>query len=164
MLHDLKNTKNQGFTIIETLIVLAIAGLIILIVLLAVPALQRSSQNTNIKSDVSALSTGITSFESNNNGMLPTGFSGPSNGVETITGPSGSTGATGNASITVKVQQSDVITLQPTPPTAGSTIPVGQIDPVSGYTCARIPNTRAYSLWYSIETSSSQTQLQCMDS
>ncbi len=36
----------QGFTIIEVLIVLAIAGLIMLIVFLAVPALNRNSRNT----------------------------------------------------------------------------------------------------------------------
>ncbi|MDQ3065292.1 MAG: prepilin-type N-terminal cleavage/methylation domain-containing protein, partial [bacterium] len=41
MLSRIKN-NNKGFTIIEVLIVLAIAGLIMLIVFLAVPALQRN--------------------------------------------------------------------------------------------------------------------------
>ena len=47
------NKRNQGFTIIEVLIVLAIAGVIMLVVFLAVPALQRNSRNTSKRSDVS---------------------------------------------------------------------------------------------------------------
>ena len=38
--------RAEGFTIIEVLIVLAIAGLILLVVFLAVPALQRNARNT----------------------------------------------------------------------------------------------------------------------
>ena len=51
MLQNLKK-RNQGFTIIEVMIVLAIAGLIMLIVFLAVPALQRNQRNTARKQDV----------------------------------------------------------------------------------------------------------------
>jgi prepilin-type N-terminal cleavage/methylation domain-containing protein len=65
----LKNEK--GFTIIEVLIVLAIAGLILLIVFLAVPALQRTSRNTARKSDVGRVGSLTTEFVSNNNGRLP---------------------------------------------------------------------------------------------
>lgn len=64
--------KQKGFTIIEVLIVLAIAGLILLIVFLAVPALQRNSRNTQRKNDVSSILGGINEFISNNNGTLPT--------------------------------------------------------------------------------------------
>ena len=53
MLQKYKDKKDQGFTIIEVLIVLAIAGLIILIVFLAVPALQRNSRNTQRKEGMS---------------------------------------------------------------------------------------------------------------
>ena len=53
-------TKNkQGFTIIEVMIVLAIAGLIVLVVFLAVPALQRNSRNTQRKQDAQSLLAGI---------------------------------------------------------------------------------------------------------
>ncbi len=72
MLKKINKTKSEGFTIIEVIIVLAIAGLILLIVLLAVPALQRSARNTAIKNDSSALAAGISDFESNNNGAVPT--------------------------------------------------------------------------------------------
>lgn len=64
--------QNKGFTIIEVLIVLAIAGLIILIVFLAVPALQRNSRNTSYRSEASQLLAGTTEFVNNNNGTLPT--------------------------------------------------------------------------------------------
>lgn len=42
----MKTTKNQGFTIIEVLIVLAIAGLIMVVVFMAVPAMRRNFRNS----------------------------------------------------------------------------------------------------------------------
>lgn len=64
--------KMEGFTIIEVMIVLAIAGLIILVVLLAVPALQRNSRNTTIKNDASAVAGLIQEYQGANNGKMPT--------------------------------------------------------------------------------------------
>jgi prepilin-type N-terminal cleavage/methylation domain-containing protein len=83
--------RNEGFTIIEVLIVLAIAGLILLIVFLAVPALQRNAHNTSAKSDVSGMLGGMNEYVNNNNGTLPTGVSGSGNAL-TI-GTSGNTAA-----------------------------------------------------------------------
>lgn len=61
--------KNQnGFTIVETLIVLAVAGLILMIVLLAVPALQRNSRNSQRKQDVQAVLDAISQYELNHSG------------------------------------------------------------------------------------------------
>ncbi|MEK9196120.1 MAG: type II secretion system protein [Patescibacteria group bacterium] len=62
--------KQKGFTIIEVLIVLAIAGLIILIVFLAVPALQRNSRNTQRKNDASAVLGATQEDVNNNNGAF----------------------------------------------------------------------------------------------
>ena len=74
MLRKLQNLKkkDQGFTIVEVMIVLAIAGLIILIVLLAVPALQRNSRNNGVRND-SARIGGLVQEQVNNsqNGILP---------------------------------------------------------------------------------------------
>jgi hypothetical protein len=42
-----------------------------LIVLLAVPALQRNARNTSRKTDVSALLGAVTEYSNNNNGVLP---------------------------------------------------------------------------------------------
>lgn len=70
MLKNLK--KNQsGFTIIEVLIVLAIAGLIMVAVFTAVPALQRSSANTTRKNDAAKVLGAVAEFVSNNNGKVP---------------------------------------------------------------------------------------------
>lgn len=61
--------QEKGFTIIEVLIVLAIAGLILLIVFLAVPALQRNSRNTQRANDASQIGGIVNECLSNRNGM-----------------------------------------------------------------------------------------------
>ena len=67
---QLKSNK-QGFTIIEVMIVLAIAALILLVVFLAVPALQRSQRNSARKNDAARMSAAAIEYVSNNNGVLP---------------------------------------------------------------------------------------------
>ncbi len=67
-----KIKNNKGFTIIEVMIVLAIAALILIIVLLAVPALQRNSKNTTAKNDASTIASAMTDFEGQNDGRIPT--------------------------------------------------------------------------------------------
>lgn len=61
--------KTEGFTIIEVLIVLAIAGLIMLIVFLAIPQLRRNQQNTTMRNEASRLLSAVTEYESNANGQ-----------------------------------------------------------------------------------------------
>lgn len=76
-----------GFTIIEVVLVLAIAGLIFLMVFIALPALQRSQRDTQRRDDMARLGSMITQYQSNNNGRIPT-----ASGSETIKcEPSGST-------------------------------------------------------------------------
>jgi prepilin-type N-terminal cleavage/methylation domain-containing protein len=65
------NTNSKGFTIIEVVLVLAIAGLIFLVVFLALPALQRSQRDTQRKSDLGKFMSQVTSFQSNSQGALP---------------------------------------------------------------------------------------------
>jgi prepilin-type N-terminal cleavage/methylation domain-containing protein len=75
MFTNLKKSKaesEKGFTIIEVMIVLAIAGLILLIVFLAIPALQRNSRNTQRKTDVANTAGAVNEYVSNNSGKLPT--------------------------------------------------------------------------------------------
>ena len=67
--------KTGGFTIIEVLIVLVIAGLIMLIVFLAVPALQRNSRNTQRKKDAAGLQAAAKESVAKRNNVLPTATS-----------------------------------------------------------------------------------------
>lgn len=61
----------KGFTIIEVVLVLAIAGLIFLMVFIALPALQSGQRDTARKNDVSAVAAAVNSFTSNNRGQWP---------------------------------------------------------------------------------------------
>ena len=64
--------KESGFTIIEVVLVLAIAGLIFLVVFLALPALQRSQRDTQRRSDLGRFMAQLETYASNNNGSYPT--------------------------------------------------------------------------------------------
>ena len=58
------NTK-EGFTIIEVVLVLAIAGLIFLMVFVALPALQRSQRDTSRRNDMSRVDTSLVQYQTN---------------------------------------------------------------------------------------------------
>ncbi len=66
-----RQSNAKGFTIIEVVLVLAIAGLIFLVVFLALPALQRSQRDTQRKQDLGKFSSQLTAYQSNNQGLLP---------------------------------------------------------------------------------------------
>ena len=64
--------RNQtGFTIVEVVLVLAIAGLIFLIVFLALPQLQKSRRDTQRRSDVGRVLAQLEQYSANNNGNYP---------------------------------------------------------------------------------------------
>lgn len=63
--------NNKGFTIIEVVLVLAIAGLIFLVVFLALPQLQASRRDTQRKSDASRFLAAIENSAGNHNGVYP---------------------------------------------------------------------------------------------
>lgn len=68
------NTKQtvKGFTIIEVVLVLAIAGLIFLMVFVALPALQSGQRDTARKQDIGNVGTAINNYSSANRGKIPT--------------------------------------------------------------------------------------------
>lgn len=70
MVDKFKKRKDSGFTIVEVMIVLAIAGLIILVVFLAVPALQRSARNTERNNDASLVGAAVNECLLNRNGRV----------------------------------------------------------------------------------------------
>lgn len=61
----------KGFTIIEVSLVLAIAGLIFLMIFIALPALQRQQRDTARKEDITALISAVKKYQTNNRGALP---------------------------------------------------------------------------------------------
>ncbi len=71
------NSK-KGFTIIEVVLVLAIAGLIFLMVFVALPALQRSQRDTARRNDIARVDTSLTQYQTNHQNSkttLPEGSS-----------------------------------------------------------------------------------------
>lgn len=70
MLERLKNRKDSGFSIVEVMIVLAIAGLIMAVVFMAVPALQRNQRTSARKSDAQLILAAVNECLSNKNGQI----------------------------------------------------------------------------------------------
>lgn len=143
--------KSEGFTIIEVLIVLAIAGLIMLIVFLAVPALQRNSRNTQYRNEASAYAGAVAEWSNNNNGK------GPASADLT------------NINALAKLNKMTA----PTSIVSGarnSTVATGTLELVTSAKCdtANVGNTvqstsRASAIRFSVETSGSNTQAQCIE-
>ncbi len=140
MLNKLKKSNTKGFTIIEVMIVLAIAGLIILIVFLAVPALQRNGRNTAIKADAGNVSGAVNEFKSNNDSGAPTTI-GIASGVITVSGAAGTTQASGKSGPNTTISA----TATPTAVTLGY---------VLGGACpADTANPRSVAIYYPVESS-----------
>lgn len=164
----LKKINNKGFTIIEVLIVLAIAGLILLVVFLAVPALQRNSRNTAMKADVQNLGGGVSEYRANNNGKTPAMICGTGDVVlhagtvcGTVVAPSQTTKIQGSTSVTM-------VATSGTAP-ADSALDPGTIQVDVGKKCATtfggtgVASARTVSLYYVTETSASADSFQCLE-
>lgn len=168
MLKQLQKKKEEGFTIIEVMIVLAIAGLIILVVLLAIPALQRNSRNTTIKNDAAAVAAAIQEFQSANNGKLPSGNSAVVSAIGDSTvevkGAEGTTSTKGN------IQGGTKVGIFTGEGSAVTTMEFSEIGVKIGTKCNENgtslgqANARSIALVYKLETSSGQGAPQCLDS
>lgn len=66
--HKQNNKNKKGFTIIEVVLVLAIAGLIFLMVFIALPALQRSQRDTQRKNQANLIRDAYVRQMANNRG------------------------------------------------------------------------------------------------
>jgi prepilin-type N-terminal cleavage/methylation domain-containing protein len=139
----------QGFTIIEVMIVLAIAGLILAIIFLAVPALQRNSRNNSRTNDATHLAGLVNDYAANHSGVLPTGvLPGAAPADLDITGE--------NWAIMSTPVDGDFIVA----PTAASFGTVGTMKVNIGYTCNPSTNAltasgsnRTFAMGYQVETS-----------
>ena len=63
--------SEQGFTLVEVMIVLVIGGIILLLVFLAIPALQRSTRNYQRRQDVALALQAVSHYELNDTGKFP---------------------------------------------------------------------------------------------
>ncbi len=110
-----KTLTNKGFTIIEVVLVLAIAGLIFLMVFVALPALNAGQRDTARKNDASTILAAVNTYISGNRGAFPTQVQ--LTGTTGVTGTNGETGSVPGAF--VKEVSSNTTHIQVAP--AGST-------------------------------------------
>ncbi len=66
-----KQLDKKGFTIIEVVLVLAIAGLIFLMVFVALPSLQRGQANSQRQQDLSRISVQLVNSTQSSRGAIP---------------------------------------------------------------------------------------------
>ncbi len=133
--HKQANADGRGFTIIEVVLVLAIAGLIFLMVFIALPALQRGQRDTSRKSDAGIVSSAITGYTSNNRGAFPstTNLTGVSTGVLAASGGYVNSSSVSQSTTTVTVVTSATAPAATT--TATYTATDGVIAVYQGYKC-----------------------------
>lgn len=74
--------SKKGFTIIEVVLVLAIAGLIFLMVFIAFPALQRSQKDTQRTDDMGRVQSALLNWQNSHNNNLPSPKDPSANSVE----------------------------------------------------------------------------------
>ena len=66
-----QRSTSGGFTIVEVMIVLAIAGIIMMLVFMAIPALMRSQRNSQRKEDVAYILNSVQRYQLTNSGKFP---------------------------------------------------------------------------------------------
>jgi prepilin-type N-terminal cleavage/methylation domain-containing protein len=167
-----KHKLNQGFTIIEVMIVLAIAALILLIVFLAVPGLQRSQRNSARHQDVNRLSTAIIAFIANSGG-LPGSVNPGATDVATILKDFGTPGGyptTLAASVPIGTLGSGAVSLNSKAQPAIPATDIDTLDIVTSATCntatgaTNLGTANQVALQYTLETSNSTvSQPECQN-
>ncbi|HSX31595.1 MAG TPA: prepilin-type N-terminal cleavage/methylation domain-containing protein [Candidatus Saccharimonadales bacterium] len=157
--------QRDGFTIIEVLIVLAIAGLIMVVVFLAVPALQRSGRNNALSTDANNVLTSVGNYSAGNGGTLPAGITFAAGPPPTVT-----IGAAGTNQEAPKLDNSVAsVVLNGTVITNASAI--GTIQIITGTTAvcnststglSGTGSPRSYAVLYVAEGSSGTNLLKCI--
>jgi len=86
----MKNRFHKGFTIIEVSLVIAIAGLIFLMVFVALPGLRASQRDSQRREDIAKFLEEVKNYQENNRGALPGGSdSGSLDGVTSTSSGNG---------------------------------------------------------------------------
>ncbi len=165
MLRNLfKKRKESGFTIIEVVIVLAIAGLILVVVLVAIPQLQRNQRNTARRNDATRVGTAVSTWASNNNGaVFPTAPAATENAAIDVV-----QAELGNLSQYDASQNSTFDAVPGATAAVAANTSLTQINIVTGAKCgtsgATTPGTtRQIAIQYATETSSGTGTGQCIE-
>lgn len=164
MARKLKRSDSRGFTIIEVLIVLAIAALIMLIIFLAVPALNRSSHNTQRKNDAAAVAGSVENFLTDNGGTLPKSTKVSGTSVE-VCAQSPCAGNTESATLGYYSPANISLQTNNTLPTADA----NKMVIVTGYTCNATntglgtANNRSAAIIYWTEVATGTPPTQCLE-
>lgn len=79
----MKRSPKKGFTLIEIVIVLAIAALIMVIVFLAVAGAQRSQRDTTARNNAARVLAAAEQYAANNSGKYPITIPGPTPPAQT---------------------------------------------------------------------------------
>lgn len=163
MLQNLKSKRQEeGFTIIEVMIVLVIAAVILLIVFLAVPALQRNARNTTIKNDAAAVLAALTEFQTNNNGASPTA-GGISQTGQIVTVSSDAAGTWTPS--TAKVSNGTTVNANAIMPSNPGIISIKLNSKCNGNAYATTNTPRAYAVGFAIENGNAvPLPSQCVES
>jgi prepilin-type N-terminal cleavage/methylation domain-containing protein len=162
--------REQGFTIIEVMIVLAIAALILLAVFLAVPNLQRNSRNTNKKGDIGRVATALNNWESNNNGTTFTAGVGNANLTSVINDAGTLSQYTLAPAAAIGANSFTVVTgTQAAMPPGANNVNLGSVQVVTGADCGTsgatvaTSSTRSLALQYLLESGGGNTTAACLD-
>lgn len=164
--------KEDGFTIIEVLIVLAIAALILVVVLVAIPQLQRNQRNSARQSDAARVVTSVQNWSANNNGQVFPADPNP-DGPGALVSVVNDLGGLTQYDIAENPADSDLEAAEFT--TSLGTVPdLTTIRIVPGASCTNNPapgsvtNTdvasRNVAVQYAVEQAGNQTEGRCVDS
>lgn len=165
-MQKLHKRKSEGFTIVETLIVLAIVGVMMIVVFLAVPALNRSSHNSGYKTDANNLLAAVSEYAGNNGGVLPTDQTSTDNVKSSANTKSITVLNFGGANPAAAPTITYGVTASSTVANLSSAVLVTGVKCTatnSGMLTKTGAGTRSFSIVYAIETTGTPT-LQCIDS
>lgn len=160
MQKNIQKGNQRGFTIIEVLIVLAIVGLIMVVVFLAVPALNRNAHNSQYKTEASNL-LGAYHEVSNNKGGSALTASADGSGDALSVEEAANVKTLTNVSIVV----AGATAPSPTPAIGAGVFVVGAKCSAMNSNATTITgaNSRNVAFVYQIETKSASALYQCIE-
>ena len=133
--------KQKGFTIIEVVLVLAIAALIFLMVFIALPALQRNQKDQARRTVMGKVASAVTTYQSNRRSQQPTTGALLAPYADGVAAAGGTNGSLENGSYTLVVSAW----------AAGATVGAANQSTIQVYTGAKCDPTGAFALCFCVQ-------------